>query len=151
MDALIQQLRLLQSGTFIYYTKAHGYHWNVEGILFEQFHGMFGDIYDDAWSAVDTYAEWIRSFGEKAVFDVPTILAGSNIKYDLGMDNNNPVQMLSSLLNSNEQLITDLKAAFNVANGAGEQGVANFFADRITAHEKWRWKISASLKSIVSN
>ena len=151
MEALIQVLRLLQAESFIYGTKAHGYHWNVEGILFEQFHEMFGEIYEDADGAVDTYAEWIRSFGEKATFDVPTIYAESNVRYDLGMDVTSPVQMLSSLLNSNEQIITDLKLAFNVASSANEQGVANFFADRITSHEKWRWRITASLKSMVAN
>ena len=151
MEALIQALRLLQSNSFIYGTKAHGYHWNVEGILFEQFHEMFGEIYEDADGAVDTYAEWIRSFGEKAVFDVNAVYATSNIKYDLGMDATNSVQMLQSLLASNEQLITDLKNGFNIAAGANEQGVANFFADRITAHEKWRWKLTASLKTTVNN
>lgn len=151
MDALIQQLRLLQSGTFIYYTKAQGYHWNVEGILFDQFHKMFGDVYEDAYSAVDSYAEWVRSFGETAVFDVQSVIANSNIRYDIGADVNNPILMLRSLLNSNEQLISDLKIAFQIANAENEQGVADFIASRISAHQKWRWKLSASLKSIVSN
>jgi len=151
MEALIQQLRLLQSSTFIYYTKAHGYHWNVEGILFNEFHEFFEDIYTDAYEAVDTYAEWIRSFGQKATFDAPTVFATSAVKYDLGQEANNPVQMLQSLLTSNEQIITDLKNAFNTASGANEQGVANFFADRITAHEKFRWKITASLKTTMGN
>lgn len=150
MEALIQALRLLQSQSFIYYTKAHGYHWNIEGILFNQFHEFFEEIYTDAWESVDTYAEWIRSFGEKATFDVPTIYATSNIRYDLEMEVSSPIAMLNSLLSSNEQMITDLKIAFNVANAAGEQGVANFFADRITSHEKWRWRLTASLKSMVS-
>ena len=150
MEILIQQLRLMQANSFVYYTKAHGYHWNVEGILFDQFHEMFSDIYNDAWSAVDTYAEWIRIFGEYAVFDVMSILATSNIKYDDGIVNN-PIDMLRSLYSSNERIIEDLKVGFNYANSAGEQGVANFIADRITAHEKFRWKMSASLKSLVNN
>ena len=149
MEILIQQLRLLQANTFIYYTKAHGYHWNVEGILFQQFHDMFSDIYEDAFSALDTFAEWIRSFGQYAVFDVMSILAESNIKYDEGIVNN-PMDMLKSLLASNEKIIEDLKVGFNYANSAGEQGVANFIADRITAHEKFRWKLTASLKSMVN-
>lgn len=150
MEILIQQLRLMQANSFIYYTKAHGYHWNVEGILFDQFHEMFSDIYEDAFSAVDTFAEWIRSFGEYAVFDVMSILSQSNIKYDDGIVNN-PISMLRSLADSNEKIIEDLKVGFNYANSAGEQGVANFIADRITSHEKWRWKLTATLKSIVNN
>ena len=150
MEILIQQLRLMQANSFVYYTKAHGYHWNVEGILFEQFHEMFSDIYNDAWSAVDEYAEWIRIFGEYAVFDVMSVLSTSNVKYDEGIVSN-PIDMLRSLYSSNERIIEDLKVGFNYANSADEQGVADFLASRITAHEKFRWKMSASLKSLVNN
>ena len=150
MEELIAQLRTLQASTFIYYTKAHGYHWNVEGILFNQFHEMFSDIYTDAFDAVDTLAEWQRSFAQTAEFQVGKIAAVSNITYDLDINVTNPVQMLQSLLRSNEQLITDYNNAFNTATSAGEQGVANFFADRITSHQKFRWKITASLKSMVN-
>jgi len=151
MEELIGQLRLLQSNAFIYYTKAHGYHWNVEGILFDQFHEMFSDIYNDAWSSVDEYAEWIRIFGEYAEFDVQTILAISNVKYDLQSNTGNAVEMLKSLTASNDKIIADLKTALNVAIDANEQGVANFFADRITAHEKFRWKLTVTLKTIINN
>ena len=60
-------------------------------------------------------------------------------------------EFLSSLNNSNDLIIADLKNAFNTAAAVGEQGVANFIADRITAHEKWRWKITSSLKTMGSN
>ena len=147
METLIQQLRLLQANAFVYYTKAHGYHWNVEGMLFEQFHGMFSDIYNDAWSSIDEYAEWIRIFGQYATFDVATALETSNVKYDLGISND-PLAMLKSLLLSNDVIISDLKTSFNVATGANEQGAADFIAGRISAHEKWRWKITSTLKTM---
>ena len=150
MEELIQQLRLLQADAFIYYSKAHGYHWNVEGILFTQFHEMFSEIYTDAYESVDDYAEWIRIFGQFAEFDVTKTFATSNVKYDLELSNN-PTDMLRSLVMSNEQIISDLKVAFNMATMINEQGVANFIADRITAHEKWRWKMVSSLKTIINN
>ena len=150
MEILIQQLRLMQANSFIYYTKAHGYHWNTEGILFDQFHDMFSDIYEDAFAAVDTFAEWIRIFGEYAVFDVMSILSESNIKYDDGIVNN-PIDMLNSLLNSNAKIIEDLKTGFVYADSANEQGVADFIAERIAAHQKWGWKLTSTLKSIVNN
>lgn len=151
MEELINNLRILQSNAFIYYTKAHGYHWNVEGILFNQFHSFFGDLYEDIYGSIDEWAEWIRRFDEKAVFDVLAILSTSNIKYDLVTDASNPLAMLSSLLSSNNQMLIDLKSAFSVATSANEQGAANYIAERIDAHEKWGWKIKASLRSMGSN
>ena len=75
----------------------------------------------------------------------------SNIKYDLDMNANNPLQMLSSLYNSNEQMLVDLKECFNVATSANEQGLANFIAERIDVQEKLGWKLRASMKSMGSN
>lgn len=151
MEELINKIRLLQSNAFIYYTKAHGYHWDVEGILFEQFHSMFSDVYEDAFNSIDEYAEWLRRFNAKASFDVMTALATSNVKYDLGPDASNPIEMLKSLQRSNDIIITDLKNAFNVATAANEEGLANYIAERIDAHQKWAWKFSASLKSMVNS
>jgi starvation-inducible DNA-binding protein len=151
MEELLNKLRLLQSNAFIYYTKAHGYHWDVEGILFEQFHSMFGDLYQDVWESIDEYAEWLRRLGVKASFDVMSALSNSNIKYDLSPDASNPVIMIQSLLNSNSIMINDLKEAFPIATAANEEGAANYIAERIDAHQKWGWKLSASLKSMVNN
>ena len=148
MEALLAALRLIKADVFTYYTKAHGYHWNVEGMLFDQFHNMFSDIYEDAYGSIDTLAEWIRIFGKYAPFDVTTEYALSNVKYDLMDNTGNPFDMLQSLLASNDVIIAALKSAFNVATGSNEQGVANFIAERIDAHEKWRWKISSTLKSM---
>ena len=37
-----------------------GYHWNVEGINFSEYHSLFGEIYSDYYAQVDTLAEYIR-------------------------------------------------------------------------------------------
>ena len=151
MEQLILCLRTLQANSFIFYTKAHGYHWNVEGILFEQFHSFFSEIYNDLWETVDDWAEWLRRFDVKAAFSVMDAMSASNIKYDLDMNASNPLQMLSSLYNSNEQMLVDLKECFNVATSANEQGLANFIAERIDVQEKLGWKLRASMKSMGSN
>jgi starvation-inducible DNA-binding protein len=150
MEELLRQLRVLQASNFTYYTKAHGYHWNVEGILFDQFHEMFSDIYNDVWQSIDGYAEWIRVFGSKAVFDMPSMINESEVTYDLGLTGN-PMEMLGSLNASNYQIIGLLKIAFQTAEENNEQGLADFLASRIESPQKWSWKISSSLKSVTSN
>lgn len=150
MEELIYIFKKLQANAFIHYSKAHGYHWDVEGILFDQFHSFFGEIYEDVWNSVDDYAEWIRRFGAKASFNVSDSLIMSNVKYDLGPEVSNPFAMLKSLYDSNAIIINDLKNAFPIATQAGEEGAANFIAERIDVHQKWQWKIQASLATTVN-
>ena len=47
----------------------------------------------------------------------------------------------------NEVVINQLKHTFVIANGLGEQGVANYIADRIDKHQFWAWWLKASLAS----
>ncbi len=57
--------------TFAFYTKAIGFHWNVKGPDFSEFHDLFGDIYADAQGAIDPIAESILKLG----FDSPATLS----------------------------------------------------------------------------
>ena len=108
-------------------------------------------LFRSRWETVDDWAEWLRRFDVKAAFSVMDAMSASNIKYDLDMNANNPLQMLSSLYNSNEQMLVDLKECFGVATAANEQGLANFIAERIDEQEKLGWKLRASMKSMGSN
>jgi hypothetical protein len=57
------------------------------------------------------------------------------------------------LLSANDRLIDEIKEAFDTATADGEQGVANFLADRQDAHSKWAWQLRSSLgiKSLKGN
>jgi len=61
---LTDQLKILLASQFAYYLKAQYFHWNVEGSDFAQLHEFFSDIYEDAYSAVDPIAEYIRALEE---------------------------------------------------------------------------------------
>ena len=144
---LISFIKVMQANAFIFYTKAHGYHWNVEGVLFNQFHEFFKNIYEDVWASVDDYAEWLRRLGAYAPFDVMEIFTLSNLEYDNVV--NAPMDMLRTLGVSNDRLIEDLKMGFEVATMSNEQGLTNFIGERIDQHEKFRWMINASLSTII--
>jgi len=145
---ILNKLKQLQSNAFVFYTKAHGYHWNVEGILFKQLHAFFLEIYEDVFESIDTYAEWSRKLGTYAPFKIDEILQASNVKYDF--TTTSPLEMLRNLLDSNNQIIKDLKDAFEMADAGNEQGLANFIAERIDQHQFWSWQLSASLKTSVN-
>jgi starvation-inducible DNA-binding protein len=145
---LLNKLKQLQANAFVFYTKTHGYHWNVEGVLFKELHAFFLEIYEDVFESIDTYAEWSRKLGAYAPFQIDEILQASNVKYDFSTTS--PLEMLRNLLDSNNQIIKDLKDAFEMADAGNEQGLANFIAERIDQHQFWSWQLSASLKTSVN-
>ena len=61
---LAELLKTLLASQFAYYLKATFFHWNCEGADFYQLHKFFQKIYEDAYSAVDPIAEYLRSLQE---------------------------------------------------------------------------------------
>jgi starvation-inducible DNA-binding protein len=141
---LTSSLSNLLSNVVVFYFRAHGYHWNVEGPDFSQYHGLFEDIYEDTYSSVDPIAENIRKLGEYAPFKLDSFIKSSTLTDSRVAPN--PKAMAEDLLSANEDLVKELKAVFNVANDSDEQGIANFIAERIDMHQKWSWQLRSSIK-----
>ena len=142
--ALTDELAELQADVTVLYFKAHGYHWNVEGEDFGQYHELFETIYEDIYSSIDPIAENIRKLGEYAPFKLDTLIKLTSLS-DSKVDTN-PKAMAKDLLKNNEQVVGKLKSVFDTANEANEQGIANFIAERIDLHQKWSWQLKASTK-----
>ena len=70
--------RVLADG-FVFYYKSHSFHWNVEGSDFSEFHGFFGDIYDQVHDGLDRVAEEIRALGSYAPRSFSQLLAITSI------------------------------------------------------------------------
>ena len=43
---LADQLKVLLGSTFVVYTKTHGFHWNIEGPDFPQYHKFLKKMYE---------------------------------------------------------------------------------------------------------
>jgi len=61
MDELVQAMKKSLADTFAFYLKAQGFHWNVEGPNFPQYHALFDTIYNEVYGSIDQFAEEIRS------------------------------------------------------------------------------------------
>lgn len=122
------------------YARAHEAHWNVTSTAgdpagFQAFHDLFGEIYDDAHGSLDPIAENIRKLGSLA----PALaLPAGEIQTD-------PRALAAELLALNDAAADACRAAFDVATAAGQQGIANFLADRQDMHQKWSWQLRSSL------
>ena len=129
------------------YFRAHGYHWNVVGSDFAQYHELFQEIYEDVYGSVDPMAESIRKLGgfpKVSVADYAhmSTLSGSELS------GGSPRALAADLLLANEVVIDELKAMFQMLEAANEQGVADFIAGRIDMHQKWQWQLSSSLSEV---
>ena len=58
--------------------------------------------------------------------------------------------MFQELFNDNATMLSFLNSTFDVATGERQQGIANFIAERIDAHQKHQWMIRSILKSTAS-
>lgn len=143
--ALVDELKVLQANVFAMYSQAHGYHWNVEGMLFKQLHAFFLEIYEDVYGSIDPISENIRKLGGYAPFGPDQWAENATIHIN-DVENLGPVEMLQELSRTNNELIIQLKHVFEVADDEDEQGVANFIAERIDQHQFWAWQLKASQK-----
>ena len=149
MEALIEPLKQYQANSVVFATTAHGFHWNVEGPLFTEFHELFREIYEDVDGTVDTIAEWLRVFDIQAPYKLTDFVMNQNFM-DMEIESNSPITFTRALLMMNDKMIVDIKNMFDMATQNREQGLANFLADRQTAHQKWGWFLKSILKSTIN-
>lgn len=123
--------------------KSHGYHWNIIGTDFQEYHELFGDIYEDIDGSVDPMAENIRKLGSFPLFLVNDI-AGKSVISTVNAGTRS-ADLAQNLLNDNETVLSIIASCLKLAAAADQQGILNFLADRQDMHQKWSWQLRASL------
>lgn len=138
---LIEKSKECLANTFVFYMKAHGYHWNVIGSDFPQLHGFFGDLYGELWAALDMIAENIRTLDSFAPSTLSRMIELSDIKEDEKI----PVaaKMIKNLIEANDLTMKCLTECYEMAEAEKEFAISNFLQDRLTAHAKHRWMLKA--------
>lgn len=143
MNELQASLKIALANTFIMYFKAHTYHWNVEGMLFPQFHEFFGDLYEEIYGAVDPLAERIRILGDYAPVSIMDLVNAGTIYEDVEKPASTG-DMVNNLITANDETLRVLNKAFLLA--AGDNGLQDFLAGRIDTHAKHGWMLKSILK-----
>ena len=144
MDELIEQLKIAFANTFVFHIKAWGYHWNVEGKDFFEYHSLFENIYTEVQGAIDPLSEQIRQLQQYSPFTMERLKQLSQIQED----NKIPTAqgMAQELLDANEILVASVTEAYTLAEQAHEHGLSNLLAERLAAHRKHAWFLRSSLK-----
>jgi starvation-inducible DNA-binding protein len=140
---LADSLKVYLATNTSFYLKAHGFHWNVTGSNFPQYHQLFDMIYTDSYGAIDQIAEYIRALDEFAPASFSRYVELSEIDDQTKIPK--AELMIKELLKDNDMILDMLKDLFDEATEARENGIANFIADRQSMHGKWHWQLSATL------
>jgi hypothetical protein len=104
-------------------------------------HAFFAMIQADVYESIDNWAESIRTLNEMAAQSLAEVGMPSTIE-DV-MVGSDPMAMCIALYEANEVCIASIKNAAHVVMEMDEQGIANFLAERETAHKKWRWQLNS--------
>ena len=141
---LADNLKVIYSSSMVFSIKARGFHHNVEGPDFPQYHSFFDDLYNEVYDSTDQCAELVRQLDSYT----PGSLARFNELSFIEDQTKIPRAelMVAELFEDNERMVAYLKETFRVAEGEDEQGVADFIAGRIDAHGKHRWMLRSILK-----
>ena len=141
---LADALKTILASTMVFSAKARGFHWNVEGANFPQYHEFFGDLYTEVYDSTDKCAELVRQLDSYAPGSMSRFLELSIIGEQTKIPR--AELMIAELYDDNEKIVALLKESFTVAEEENEQGIADFIAGRIDAHGKWKWQLRSILK-----
>lgn len=143
--ALAEKTAHLLGDVTVLRSLAHGYHWNVLGIEFSQFHDFFEEIYEDIDESVDPLAESILKLGYDAPYMLTDFVELSCVSEPRLTGENGVKAMIESLYRANAKTIECYNSLFKLANECNEQGLVDFVGSRIDMHKKWDWQLKASL------
>jgi starvation-inducible DNA-binding protein len=141
---LIDALRKTVAEAYVLYHTIHGFHWNLKGPDFYEYHKFFDEIVDDIYESIDPIAENIVKLGGVAPFVMSELIGLSSIE-QAGLISEDPKELVTKFLDMDTQYVDNIKSVFIIANDTNEQGIANFIAERIDMHQKWNWFLKASL------
>lgn len=142
--ALVNALMNVFSDAFVFYFKAHSFHWNVVGKDFPQLHEFFGKVYEGVFDNMDRLAEEIRALNAPAPMNLASLIANSKILEN--KDALSGMEMVAALAADNTKILAGLLACQKMAESANEVGLANFLQDLFDGHKKFGWMFNSILK-----
>lgn len=141
---VVTLLNKLLADEYVLYTKTLKYHWNVQGIVFHDFHALFKEEYEMLFEIVDKVAERARALGAPTLGSLHDFSAYTRLK-EVNGTNLNPREMITNLLADHEMIIRTLRADIATITELDDQGTSNFLQDIILKHEKIAWMLRSTL------
>ena len=146
MDSLIDTMKKYLATNFSFYLKLHGFHWNVQGPNFPQYHKFFQKLYEEVWEASDDIAEHLRALSSLAPASLKDYKQITMIE-DVSDFNIDDQQMIAQAYSDNGTIMEAIKIAYKAAEFNNEIGLSNFLQDRMDKHKKIAWMLRSTMKN----
>ena len=144
MDELINAMKVYFATNFQYYTKAHGYHVNVVGPDFYEYHKLLELIYEDSQENIDNIAEKIRTLDSIVPFSMSRIMELSVIED--AEDSPAALDMVNELLEDTLDLVNLIKDTRKLADEQECFGLVNYLEQRLDDHYKFIWMLRSTIQ-----
>lgn len=144
MEKLIDAMKRLFATNFQYYTKAHGYHVNVVGSDFTEFHKLFSQVYEPAQENIDSIGEKIRIIEGVAPFSLKRISELGRIKDSDKVPD--ALEMTKELLADSQIVMDHYEEAHDIAVEYKQYGLINFIEGEMDNLSKVMWKLRSTLE-----
>jgi starvation-inducible DNA-binding protein len=142
MDKLIEAMKRLFATNYQYYVKAHGFHVNVNGPDFSEYHMLFEEVYEFADEATDTIPEHIRVLQGIAPFSLKRIMELGRIKDSA--ERPEALQMVKDLLADSQILMDHYEECHDMAMEYKCYGLVNFIEGQMDDLGKIMWKLRST-------
>jgi starvation-inducible DNA-binding protein len=131
----------LFADNFTVYSKAHGYHFNVVGPDFFQYHKLFQEVYDYLYEQHDILGELIRQNKAK----VPTGLKDicDLTVMDCELSDPKALDMVEDLKKDLESLVMAANALYE---GCADPACETVIGDYVVGINKLRWFLESTIK-----
>ena len=142
MEKLIEAMKRLFATNYQYYVKAHGFHVNVVGPDFVQYHQLFSDVYELADDATDTIGEHIRVLEAIAPFSLKRIMELGTIKDSA--ERPTALVMVKELLDDSQKVMNHYEEVHDMAVEYKQYGLINFIEGQMDDLGKIMWKLRST-------
>lgn len=142
MDKLVEAMKRLFATNFQYYVKAHGFHVNVNGPDFSEYHALFAEVYEMADDATDTIGEHIRAIQGIAPFSLKRIMELGDIKDSA--ERPDALKMTKDLLADSQVLMNHYEECHDMAMEYKVYGLVNFIEGEMDSLAKIMWKLRST-------
>jgi starvation-inducible DNA-binding protein len=140
---LIQAVNKQVANWTVLYTKLHNYHWYVTGRHFFTLHTKFEELYNEAATIIDEFAERILALEGKPVATLKEYLELSSIEEASGSENEE--DMVRQLHDDFAKIVDELHSAIELAENAEDTATADMLTEVKMSLRKHMWMFKAYL------